>query len=599
MNLAHTRYVLAGFFVFLLAACGGGGGGGGATAVSVDKASVAVSASVVDATVGTPTVTLTISNATGGSYYVSGATSHNGVATLSPGIFSATSAVVQIHLKTPYTLAPATYTDSVQLAVCTDQACTQQISGSPVTVKVSYTVNPAPAGAQPAMTVSTNALSLQALPGGAAPPAGFSVAIANAPSFALTAKVTQTSNAVVSATIDPPTPIWNTPPQGGFGVDITLKSPSQLPAGVYKDQVTVVLCLDPACVNPLAGSPQTITIAYVIGNSVPGAYTVSQVAVEAVDLVADGTRGLLYAAVPASAAAHPSSIAVIDPVNAVITSYVAMGFDPGKLALSADGGYLYVGEHNGPRIARLVLPGMTLDATITLANDAHGQVTWPIDIKVQPGSPKTIAVARDFKNDTQAQGDGVVIYDDTVPRAQIAGLDAQGNANQAIGWLSWGSSAATLYGSGFGEIATLAVSASGAQVSASATPGNVGRIQYIGGVIYADSGALLDPTTLMASAVLPAPSYPAIAVTADGSIKRVYKITTTGGVGTYLNQYDADTLALQGHALILGVYNQYLVESDFMRWGSNGLAFLATSQQAAINAPNDQIVLISGPFVVQ
>ena len=394
----------------------GGGGGGDSPSVTIDRTAVSVSANVLDATVSTPTVTLTVSNAPSGGLYVAAATSHNGVSTLSPGPFSGSTAVIQIYLKTPYTLAPATYTDTIELEVCTDQACTQQISGSPLTVKVTYTVSPPPAGSTPTMAVTTNAVSVQALPTGNAPPAQFGVTITKAPSIPLTAKVTQTSNAVVSTAIDPPAPIWNAPPQAGFDVTVNLKPPSQLSPGVYTDQITVEVCLDPACVNPLAGSPQAITISYQIGNSLPGGYTVNQVPVQAVDLVADNLRSLLYAAVPAAALANSSSVAIIDPGKATVASYVPTGFDPGKVAISDDGSYLYVGEHNGPHIARFVLPAMTLDTTIVLPNDVHGQVTWPIDIKVQPGSPKTIAVARDFKDDTLVRGTAS-LFTTTLPRA--------------------------------------------------------------------------------------------------------------------------------------------------------------------------------------
>ena len=597
MSFRRGLYFMVGVAALVTAGCGGGGGD--SPGVTIDRTTVSVSANVLDATVSTPSVTLTISNAPGSGLYVAGATSHNGVSTLSPGVFSGSTAVIQIFLKTPYTLAPATYADTVQLEVCTDQSCAQQISGSPLTVKVTYTIAPAPAGSAPAMTVTTNAISAQALPTDGTPPAGFGVTIARAPGFPLTAKLTQTSHAVLSTAIDPPAPIWNTPPQAGFGVDVTLKSPGELSPGVYTDQITVEVCLDADCVNPLSGSPQTVSVTYQIGNSVPGGYTVSLVGIQAVDMVADNQRVLLYAAVPASASSHPSSVAVIDPVNALVTAYVSTAFDPGKVAIADDGSYLYVGEHNGPHIARFLLPALTLDTTITLANDAQGQVTWPIDIKVQPGSPKTIAVARDWKDDTAVQGDGVVIYDDTTARAQIAGLDAQGHVINQIGYLSWGGTAGTLYGSGRAEVDVLTVSATGAQVSASARPGNVYRIQYVGGVLYADSGILLDPASLAVIGALPAPNYPGLAVTADASVPRVYKITSTGGGGTYLYQYDPATLAAHDNSSILGVYVQYLVGTAFSRWGTSGLAFLATDQQAAVDAPNDQVVLISGPSVVQ
>jgi hypothetical protein len=586
--------------VLVAGGCGGGGGGSSSPSVTVNHSTVTVSATVTDAELSPATVTLTVSNPPSGGLYVAGGTSHDGVASVSEGAYTATTADFQIYFKAPYTLAPGTHNDSVVLEVCLDSACAQQIAGSPVTVKVAYTVNPPAAGAAPTMSVDKNAIAVQALPSGATPAAGIAVHIANAPSFALTAKVTSTSDAVMSTYIDPPE--WNAPPQVGFGVDINLKPPAQLSPGVHTDQIKVELCLDPACVNPLVGSPQTVTVTYQVGNDVPGSFTINQVSLQAADMVADDLHSRLYVAVPASAPQNASSVAIVDPANATVTSYATVGFEPGKLAISDDGSYLYVGERNGPHIARLALPGMTLDATIVLANDPHGQVTWPIDIKVQPGSQKTIAVARDFKDDTAVQGDGIVIYDDTTARPTVGGLDPSlGNPVVDLGYLAWGSTSDSLYASGRGALAVFSISASGAQLTTTATnPGNVGRIQYVGGLLYADSGSIFDPGSLATAAALPNPYQYDGGVTADASVPRVYQILSNGGgLGTYLNQYVAGTLAPHGTADIQGVYLQYLVGTAFTRWGTSGLAFLATNQQAVLNAPVNQLVLVSGPFVTQ
>jgi len=48
---------------------------------------------------------------------------------------------VTVLFKDPASLGPGTYTDTVRVAVCQDQSCMQQISNSPQTVQVTYTVN--------------------------------------------------------------------------------------------------------------------------------------------------------------------------------------------------------------------------------------------------------------------------------------------------------------------------------------------------------------------------------------------------------------------------------------------------------------------------
>ena len=107
------------------------------------------------------------------------------------------------------------------------------------------------------------------------------------------------------------------------------------------------------------------------------------------------------------------------------------------------------------------------------------------------------------------------------------------------------------------------------------------------------------PGSLANVGSLPANGDPGeFAVTADAAVAGVYQIATSG-TGTTVYRYDAGTLASHGSARILGVFVQSLIGTSFIRWGPNGLAFLATDQQAATNAPVNQLVLISGPFVTQ
>jgi hypothetical protein len=75
------------------------------------------------------TINLTATNTPSSGLYVTGASTNNGVSTLSPGVFTASSGQIQVFLKPPNTLAPSTYHDTVTLNVCTDKACVTQIAG--------------------------------------------------------------------------------------------------------------------------------------------------------------------------------------------------------------------------------------------------------------------------------------------------------------------------------------------------------------------------------------------------------------------------------------------------------------------------------------
>src|SRR5512146_2606474 len=135
-----------------IAGCGGGGGGGSAgppgntdnaLSISVSSASIAVSATNAQSA---PSASLQVSVsglANGQSVYLSGKYSENGVLLVSQPVNSFP-ATVTILFKSPEDLGVGVYKDVAQIMVCTDQACTQQISNSPQTVQLQYTVTAAP-----------------------------------------------------------------------------------------------------------------------------------------------------------------------------------------------------------------------------------------------------------------------------------------------------------------------------------------------------------------------------------------------------------------------------------------------------------------------
>ncbi len=153
----------------LMSACGGGGdsgsssSGSGVGAGGTNGSSASVSASVSGTTSSAPStgaVTMSISplNVTvsaftrepaptianfdvnligaqiGQTYYVQGLYSTHGIASITGG------PIFDVQFKDPTALGPGVYTDSVQVKGCFDQACSQQVTDSPQTLQVTYTV---------------------------------------------------------------------------------------------------------------------------------------------------------------------------------------------------------------------------------------------------------------------------------------------------------------------------------------------------------------------------------------------------------------------------------------------------------------------------
>ncbi|HTP38826.1 MAG TPA: PQQ-binding-like beta-propeller repeat protein [Steroidobacteraceae bacterium] len=107
--------------------------------MSVSPGTVTVSA-VAGQPAPTATFQVDVSGATASQqFYLSGQFSSAGISDVldAAGSFPIT---ITIQFKDPATLGAGTYTDSVQIDVCEDQACTKPVGNSPATVQVTYNV---------------------------------------------------------------------------------------------------------------------------------------------------------------------------------------------------------------------------------------------------------------------------------------------------------------------------------------------------------------------------------------------------------------------------------------------------------------------------
>src|SRR3984957_13809538 len=138
-SFRHLRLAcLAG--VLWIAACGGGGGSGSGTGTgtgttnppaTLEVSSTSVSATA-DVTQPAPTASLQVSvqASTAAQFYIAGSVTHNGVDSVS-GSPSGTVDTITVQFKAPAALGPGTYTDTLTLQGCYDQACTQKVTNSP------------------------------------------------------------------------------------------------------------------------------------------------------------------------------------------------------------------------------------------------------------------------------------------------------------------------------------------------------------------------------------------------------------------------------------------------------------------------------------
>jgi outer membrane protein assembly factor BamB len=139
----------------LIAGCGGGGGGASPPATSppststsnpsatlqLSAATLAVSANLAQSapiagfSVGVETTAVSTR------FYVKGTFTTRGIASIAA---ADTTGDYTVDLKSPVSLGVGTYKDTVTVEACYDSACSQEVSNSPQTISVTYTVTPGP-----------------------------------------------------------------------------------------------------------------------------------------------------------------------------------------------------------------------------------------------------------------------------------------------------------------------------------------------------------------------------------------------------------------------------------------------------------------------
>jgi hypothetical protein len=124
--------------------------------LTVDSSTVSVSASTVESAP-TSLIKATISNPGSGQYYFSKSITTNGLASITA---TSTGDVgnFTLQFKTPSSLAPGTYSDTLTLQACEDSNCQQQVKGSPTTVTVKYVVGEGPGTAPQLGRIGPNAV---------------------------------------------------------------------------------------------------------------------------------------------------------------------------------------------------------------------------------------------------------------------------------------------------------------------------------------------------------------------------------------------------------------------------------------------------------
>jgi hypothetical protein len=253
MNSALRPGVLV-LALLLLQSCGGGGGdegggngGGGGPRVSLSTHSV-----VLDSRPGDfapqQSVTMTLSNIPDSGLTVQGAFSTLGIETVDFVQTGPTQAELTIRFKLPGLLLDDTYEDTVEIRVCRDDACDQQINGSPARVATAYTISE---GFGATLDRSSIELFRDTLDEQWISEIVEMTPERQAPT-GIHVDAQMTNNAVRGVHISDAT-------QPVIQLDVGFYTGSELNTGDYSDTITIRACYEPTCARQLEGSPYTIS----------------------------------------------------------------------------------------------------------------------------------------------------------------------------------------------------------------------------------------------------------------------------------------------------------------------------------------------------
>lgn len=394
-----------------------------------------------------------------------------------------------------------------------------------------------------------------------------------------------------------------------FGSDAlatTYVSATQLTAQVPASALTAVAEVPVTVKNPNSGASNPIP--YLVGMAIYFG--------EVNDAVWDTRRNILYISQPTTSTQQPDTVIALDPLHLTATPLwtysPGSGANPDRLALSADGKYLYVGLDGKGTVQQLVLgnqqgvPG----TTISLGSDANLGNYYAMDLQVSPQNSATIAVARGVANAIAVAQGGVAIYDGATQRPNVVSPTTQTTpANVLLDTIQWSADATMIYAANNendgGDFYTLSVSANGVAFAKDypgvfSNPNLYIHYDATTGLVYGDDGIVVNPATGAQAANFIAGGV----MTEDSTIGNAYFVgqpsTNTNEVAYEVQSY---SLAKYSPVATLQLYQVEGIPQHVSRWGTNGLVFTTKKLSNCVYSPctvgDGRLYVIDGPFVTQ
>jgi hypothetical protein len=312
------------------------------------------------------------------------------------------------------------------------------------------------------------------------------------------------------------------------------------------------------------------------GQSAP--YTLTEylsVATQNTFLLYEPVGKQLYASIPVTSPTNPDTVLPINPITATPGIPIPVGENPGVLAASSDGAYLYVALNADHAIQRINLSTMAIERTFALPVDPlYGNNLQVADMHVVPGNSTEIVASLEVRQ-VSPGANGIAFYNDaglvnwigrngSIPNSNSIAADIYNFAFTNPG---------TLYGISFqGTLNEFTVSPTGILTTSTTCCSAYFNLASDGTLIYTDSGLVWNPATGQQVGKYALSIEPVMdSVIPDASSGKTYFLDSL--VSPNVLAFDQASLAQTG-ALSLASFGETTAPAgtQMVRWGSNGFA---------------------------
>jgi hypothetical protein len=281
----------------------------------------------------------------------------------------------------------------------------------------------------------------------------------------------------------------------------------------------------------------------------------------------------LYASIPGASAQRGNTVTAIDPMTGEIGPSVWVGSEPTKLAVSSDGGTLYVSLDGESSVRRVDLNAMTAEARFPLGLPSWGDALQAIDLAVLPGDADSVAVVRGTWSD-----EGIAVFTNGVMRPSVAPLFYTDS-------LAFSALSSRLYAISSSEgFVRLNVGPSGVEVVDKTRNliDTAGTIRFAEGRIYTSAGQALDPESLTVLGRFTVNLYQSLVALPPG-VPAVYYLDADGQHGgLVVKRFDPERFTLNEATETAASFQQ---PRSFVSCGAGELAFSTNEGRVALFTP--------------